>query len=133
MKIWRKIHIYSFGYFKLLTLFVGLCMFFISITGILLNHRHDFAWIDNTRVPTSFLPTGYQTKLDDVRAAQGLEDLFPEEAHSVPLMWLIQDLHTGDVLGPWGRIFYDLIGVSFVVLVITGVYMYFKIRKRKIF
>lgn len=133
MRNWRKFHIYSFGYFKLVSVFVGLCMFFISITGILLNHKHDFRWIDTTRVPTVVLPPAYQQKLDAVREAQGIADIFPEDAHSVPLLWLITDFHTGEILGSWGRWFYDVIGVSFSILAVTGIYMYFKIRRRKRF
>lgn len=133
MKNWRKVHIFSFGYFKLFSLFVALCMFFIAITGILLNHKHDFRWINTVRVPTVVLPPSYQTKLDSVREAQGIAELFPEEAHSAPILWLITDFHTGEILGSWGPLFFDLVGVSFALLSITGVVMYFKIRRRKRF
>jgi uncharacterized iron-regulated membrane protein len=105
-------------------------MLFISVTGFLLNHRHTFGWMETARVTTTILPSRYQTKLDDVRAAQGLGDLFPDQAHSVPLMWLVYDFHTGDILGSWGRIFYDAIAASFTVLAITGLYMYLRIRKK---
>ena len=131
MKTWRRIHMYSFGYFKAVGLLVGICIFFISITGFLLNHRHDFPWVDTTRVPTAVLPPAYQQRLDDVRGAQGLADLFPDEAHSVPLQWVITDLHTGEILGTWGPWFFDLIAASFTVLSVTGIIMYFKIRRRK--
>jgi hypothetical protein len=130
VKIWRKIHMYSFGYFKAVGLFVGVCMFFISITGFFLNHRHDFRWLDTTRVTTKILPPAYQQRLDDVREAQGLADLFPDEAHSVPLNWLVTDFHTGEILGKWGPLFYDLIAASFTILSVTGIVMYFKIRRR---
>ncbi len=130
MKTWRKVHIYSFGYAKIIAVVVCLHMVFIAVTGFLLNHRHDFGWMDTARVTTSILPGSYQQKLDDVREAQGLADLFPEQAHSAPAMWLIYDFHTGDILGPWGRYFYDAIAASFLVLAITGIYMYFKIRRR---
>ncbi len=133
MKTWRKFHMYSFGHFKLLSLVVVICMFFISITGFLLNHRHDFRWVDTTRVPTRILPPAYQVRLDNVREAQGLADLFPDEAKSVPLQWLITDFHTGEILGPYGPWFYDLISASFTVLCVTGIVMYFKIRRRKRF
>ncbi len=133
MKTWRKVHIYSFGYFKIIAVIVCLHMLFISITGFLLNHRHDFGWMETARVTTSILPGSYQQKLDDVRAAQGLADMFPDEAHSVPVMWLIYDFHTGDILGPWGRYFYDVIGTMYVILAITGIYMYFRIRRKSRF
>lgn len=131
MKTWRKIHIFSFGYFKFLSLFVAFCMFVIAITGVLLNHKHDFRWIEKTRVPTAILPPAYQQRLDGVREAQGIADLFPEEAHNVPTLWVITDLHTGEILGSWGPWFYDLIGVSFAFLALTGIVMYFRIRRRQ--
>jgi len=59
--------------------------------------------------------------------------LFPEEAHSVPVMWVITDLHTGDILGPWGRYFFDVVAGVFVVLAVTGIYMYFRIRRKSRF
>jgi len=130
MKTWRKFHIYSFGYSKIISVLVCLHMLFISITGFLLNHRHDFDWMETARVTTSILPGSYQTRLDNVREAQGLADLFPEQAHSVPVMWLIYDFHTGDILGSWGRYFYDAISFVFVMLAITGIYMYFRIRRK---
>ncbi len=133
MKTWRKVHMFSFGYFKHFSLFIAICMFFISITGFFLNHRHDFQWLDTTRVPTVILPPAYQERLDNVREAQGLADLFPDEAHSVPLQWLITDLHTGEILGKYGPWFFDLIAASFTVLCVTGIVMYFKIRRRKRF
>jgi len=131
MKNWRKVHIFSFGYTKLLSLFVAVCMFLIAITGILLNHKHDFRWMDTTRVTTSILPPAYQERLDAVREAQGMTDMFLDEAQSAPLHWLILDLHTGEFFGNYGPWFYDLIGVSFAVLSVTGIVMYFKMRRRK--
>jgi uncharacterized iron-regulated membrane protein len=133
MKNWRKVHIYSFGYFKVVGVFVCVCMVAMSITGFLLNHRHDFAWMETARVTTKILPERYQTRLDDVREAQGLADMFPEQAHSVPVNWVITDLHTGEILGPWGRYFFDAIAGVFVVLAITGIYMYFRIRRKSRF
>jgi hypothetical protein len=130
MKTRRKIHIYSLGYLKIVSLAVCVIMVVLSITGFLLNHRHDFAWMETTRVTTSILPERYQTRLDQVREAQGLADLFPEEAHSVPVMWLITDLHTGEILGPWGRYLYDVIAGVFVVLALTGISMYFRLRRK---
>ena len=133
MKNWRKVHLYSFGYLKVVSLFVCVIMVAISITGFLLNHRHDFGWMETARVTTRILPERYQTRLDAVREVQGLADLFPEEAHSVPVMWVITDLHTGDILGPWGRYFFDVVAGVFVVLAVTGIYMYFRIRRKSRF
>ncbi len=130
MKYWRKVHLFCFGYFKLISLWVCVHMVLIGLTGILLNHRHSWTWMDKVRVTTSILPDRYQTRLDTVREVQGIADLFPEEAHSVPLMWLIYDFHTGDILGPLGRSFFDLIAISFIVLAVTGIYMFLRIRRR---
>jgi uncharacterized iron-regulated membrane protein len=130
MKNWRKVHIYSFGYLKVVSIIVCVHMVFISITGFLLNHRHAFGWMETARVTTSILPERYQERLDRVREAQGIAELFPEDARSVPVMWLIYDFHTGDILGGWGRYFYDAIGGVFIILAITGIYMYFRIRRK---
>jgi len=131
MKYWRKVHIFSFGYYKIVSLFTSILLFIIAITGILYNHHHDFDVLSNGRLPTSILPGSYQERLDDVRQAQGIAELFPEEAHSVPVMWVVIDLHNGEFFGGfWGRIFYDLLGGAMAVLSITGIYMYFKVRKR---
>ncbi len=124
--LWRKIHIYSFGYFIIPAIVVSFLFITIAITGILYNHQHNFKIIEKGRVSTSFLPSSYQERLDKTRRAQGLEGLFPEEAQKVPVMWLIKDLHTGDFWGPWGRLFYDLVCISLLVLSITGCYLFFK-------
>ena len=60
---------YSFGYLKVVSVFVCVNMLAISITGFLLNHRHDFGWMETARISTSLLPERYQTRLDDVREA----------------------------------------------------------------
>ncbi len=122
--ILRKIHLYGFGYYKWLSVIVSITLVICAITGILYNHQHDFEFIEKGRISTSFLPDSYQERLDKIRKAQGLEDIFPEDADSVPVMWLIQDLHTGEFFGFWGRIFYDLIGIIIIVLAISGCYLY---------
>ncbi len=127
LPLWRKIHIYSFGYLKWPSIFVSVIFVVISITGILYNHTHDFEFLKKGRVATSFLPASYQERLDKTRQAQGLAELFPEEAHSVPALWLVKDLHTGDFFGPWGRIFYDLVGVSLITLAVSGCYLFLKL------
>ncbi|MDH4322140.1 MAG: PepSY domain-containing protein [Desulfobulbaceae bacterium] len=128
LALWRKIHIYSFGYLKWPSIFVSVIFVLISITGILYNHTHDFEFLKKGRVTTSILPDSYQQRLDQTRQAQGLADLFPEEAASVPVMWLVKDLHTGDFFGPWGRIFYDLVGASLIILAVTGCYLFLKLH-----
>ena len=127
----RKIHIYSFGYFKWSSILVSTVLIFIAITGVLYNHLHDFEFLEKGRISTSFLPDSYQERLDRTRKAQGLEDLFPEEADKIPVMWLVIDLHTGAFWGSWGRILYDFIAVSLITLSISGCYLLLKIRTRK--
>ena len=95
-----------------------------AITGVLYNHQHDFIFLEKGRISTRFLPDNYQERLDRTRKAQGLEQLFPEEADSVPIMWIIQDLHTGQIFGFWGRIFYDILGIMLIILSVTGGYLY---------
>lgn len=131
MKNWRKVHIYSLGYFKLVTLVTSSLLFIIAITGILYNHHHDFEFLRNGRIPTKFLPEKYQERLDRTRKAQDMEDMFPEEEHSVPVMWVIIDLHNGEFFGGMGgRIFYDVLAAVLALLSVTGIYMYFRVRKR---
>jgi hypothetical protein len=131
MKLWRKVHIFSFGYFKLLSLFTSCILLVIALTGILYNHTHDFRFLSTARVPTAILPDKYQERLDRTRQAQGTTEMFPEEAHSVPIMWLVIDLHNGEFFGGFaGRLLYDVIAGSLAVLAVTGIVMYFRIRKR---
>lgn len=129
--LWRKVHIYSFGYFILPALIMSFLFVVISITGILYNHQHDFHFLEQGRISTYFLPDSYQERLDTTRHAQGLEDVFPEEAKRIPVMWLIKDLHTGDFWGPWGRLFYDIVCISLFILSVTGFYLFFKMKKRQ--
>ena len=124
VSLWRKIHLYCFGYYKWLSLLISVFLVVCAVTGVLYNHHHDFEVLEKGRISTSFLPDKYQERLDRTRKAQGLENLFPEEANSVPVMWVIQDLHTGEIFGFWGRIFYDVIGIIIVILAISGCYLY---------
>ena len=130
LPLWRKVHLYCFGYYKWLSFIVSLFLIICVITGVLYNHQHDFQVLEKGRISTSLLPASYQERLDRTRKAQGLEDLFPEEAQSVPVMWVIKDLHTGAIFGFWGRVFYDLLGIMLTVLTITGCYLYL-VRKPK--
>lgn len=127
---WRKIHIYSFGYFILPALIISFLLAIISITGILYNHQHDFEILEKGRISTRFLPESYQERIDKVRFAQGLEELFPDEHNKIPVMWLIKDLHTGDFWGAWGRLFYDLVGISLLILATTGCYLFLKLKSK---
>ncbi len=129
--LWRKIHIYSFGYFKWLGILVSMLLILISITGILYNHSHDFDFLEKGRVSTTFLPDAYQERLDRTRKVQGLEDIFPDESKKIPVMWLIKDLHTGDFFGSWGRFLYDLVGISLIMLSVSGCYLFLKFRRIK--
>lgn len=128
-KLWRKIHLYSFGYFKWLSLLISLLMIIISITGILYNHHHDFKFLTSWRVPVEVVPDHFQERLEKTRALQGIPDMGEGQKQSVPLIWVVVDLHTGAFFGPLGRLFYDLIGVMFIVLAGSGIYLYWK-RKR---
>jgi uncharacterized iron-regulated membrane protein len=131
MKAWRKVHLFSFGYFKFVSMISSCILLIIALTGILYNHMHDFAFLEQARIPTSVLPDSYQERLDRTRKAQGLGDLFPEEAHSVPIMWVVIDLHNGEFFGGLpGRLFYDLVALSLGTLSVTGIVMYWRIRKR---
>ena len=95
------------------------------------THHHDFEFLRQGRVPTKILPAKYQERLDRTRQAQGLGELFPEEKNSVPVMWVIIDLHNGAFFGGMaGRIFYDLLGGVLALLSVTGIYMYFRVRHR---
>jgi len=130
LSLWRKIHLYSFGYYKWLSLLVSFFLVICATTGVLYNHQHDFKFLEKGRIATHYLPDSYQERLDRTRKAQGLEHLFPEEADSVPLMWVIQDLHTGQIFGFWGRIFYDLLGIMLIILALTGGYLYLARKPR---
>jgi uncharacterized iron-regulated membrane protein len=131
MRLWRKTHMFSFGYFKAVSLITSTLLLVIALTGILYNHQHDFDFLRNARISTSLLPDSYQARLDDVRAAQGFGNLFPEEAHNVPIMWVVIDLHNGSFFGGFGgQLLYDAIALSLTVLSVSGIVMYFRIRKR---
>jgi len=104
----------------------------ISITGILLIHQDDLKSIQTTRVPLSLLPDHYENRLETTRDRQGTKDLFTEN-RSVPLRWVILDLHTGDFFGKYGFLLYDLMAMIMLVMGSTGIYMYFRIRKNSTF
>ncbi len=132
MRTWRKFHRYTFGYSKWLSLLTVSLLLTISITGILLIHQDDIRAIHTTRVSLKALPDHYENRLERTRQKQGTTDVFAEE-RSVPLRWVILDLHTGDYFGKYGFLLYDLLSVMAMVLGTTGIYMYFIIRKKSNF
>lgn len=132
MRSWRKFHRYTLGYSKWISLVAAILLVVIALTGILLIHQDDLRVIQTGRVPLTILPDHYEGRLHSTRARQGTENILPEE-HSVPMRWVILDLHTGEFFGKYGPLFYDLLGVMLMVLGTTGVVMYFKIRKKSIY
>ena len=132
MRTWRKFHRYTFGYSKWISLVSVVLLIVISITGILLVHQDDLKTIQKSRVPLSVLPGHYENRLETTRERQGTKDIFAEE-ESIPLRWVILDLHTGDFFGKYGFLLYDVLAVVMLVMGSTGIYMYFKIRKNSIF
>jgi len=122
MKYWRKTHRLGFGYFRWISIFVGVFFILIAISGILLEHRHIMSrWT----IPAWLSPDSYVEKLEQVRISQGNAN---NAIKSVPVERIIWDLHSGAFWGKFGWLYYDLIAISMIVLSITGVYMYWKIR-----
>lgn len=132
MRTWRKFHRYTFGYSKWLSLVTVVLLIVISITGILLIHQDDLNVIQTSRVPLNILPGHYEDRLETTRDRQGTAELFTEN-DSVPLRWVVLDLHTGDFFGKYGFLLYDILAVIMLVMGSTGIYMYFKIRKNSTF
>ncbi len=99
----------------------------IALTGIMLIHEHDTTLFSRIRVPTAILPDSYQIRLDNIRKAQGVTSEFSSDRNSVPLYWLIYDLHSGEFFGSWAWIYYDLLSVALIVYAVTGIYMFFKL------
>jgi len=130
-RIWRLTHRYSFSHLKWLMTITSIVFIVIAVTGIVLIHEHDTTFFSQTRIPTSILPDRYQEKLDNMRAAQGVTELFSEDRDSVPLSWIIYDLHSGEFFGRWTWIYYDLLSAALVVYSITGIYMFFKLTRGK--
>jgi uncharacterized iron-regulated membrane protein len=132
MRTWRKFHRYTFGYSKWLSLVLVSLLIIISFTGILLIHQDDIKPLHTKRVSLNALPDHYEDRLDITRKNQGTSEVFATE-QSVPLRWVILDLHTGDFFGRYGALLYDLLSIIAIVLGTTGIYMYFKIRKNSVF
>ncbi len=132
MRTWRKFHRYTFGYSKWISLLSVILLITISFSGILLTHQDDIKPLHTKRVPLGVLPDHYEQRLDVTRERQGTTEIFAAE-QSVPLRWVILDLHTGEFFGKYGPLLYDLLAVMMLVLGTTGIYMYFKIRKHSAF
>ena len=132
MRTWRKFHRYTFGYSKWVSLISVVLLIVISVTGILLVHQDSLKVIQKSRVPLSMLPDHYDNRLETTRGRQGTKEIFREEK-SVPLRWVVLDLHTGDYFGKYGFLLYDILAVIMLVMGSTGIYMYFKIRKNSTF
>jgi len=64
-----------------------------------------------------------------MRAAQGISSKFEKDADSVPLSWLMYDLHSGEFFGNWTWIYYDLISVALIVYSVSGIYMFLILTK----
>lgn len=135
MKNWRRIHIYSFGYWRWLSTISALIIILIAVSGILLEHKTDFAFMEQTRVSTSYLPDSYAERLLQMRERQGTLEIYKNESLTVPLSWIVYDLHSGAFFGSWAPYFYDLIAVAMIVLSFTGIYMFLilkpKMKKRR--
>ncbi len=107
----------------------SIILIIISITGIVLIHEHNTQFFSQTRIDTSILPPQYQHRLETMRAAQGISSKFEKDADSVPLSWLMYDLHSGEFFGNWTWIYYDLISVALIVYSVSGIYMFLILTK----
>ncbi len=136
MKYWRKVHIYSFGYWRWLSIASAVITFVISVTGILLVHKNDFRFMDRTRISTKYLPDSYAQRLTEIREQQGTAEFYRDAESDVPLSWIVYDLHSGLIFGDWAKYYYDFIAVAMIILSVTGIYMYTilkpKLNKRRI-
>ena len=130
-RTWKLIHRYSFGSWKWFMIMTSIILINISITGIVLIHEHDTHFFSRTRITTSILPPQYQYRLDTMRQAQGTTSSFQKDANSVPLSWLMYDLHSGTFFGKWAWIYYDLISVALILYSISGIYLFIGIMKPK--
>ena len=110
MRTWRKFHRFTFGYSKWVSLISVSLLMIISITGILLIHQDDLSVVQTERVSLKLLPEHYSSRLEQTRAKQGTTNFFTAE-RSVPLRWVILDLHTGAFFGKYGPYLYDLLAI----------------------
>jgi len=111
--------------------FTSIILFFITLTGIILIHEHDTTFFSQSRVPTVILPDSYQHKLDNMRRSQGVTQQFSKDGDSVPLSWLIYDIHSGEIFGKYGWVYYDILSIALLVYTVTGFYMFFYLTRKK--
>ncbi len=130
-KTWRLIHKYSFSNLRWIMGFTSIILFFITLTGIILIHEHDTTFFSQSRVPTVILPDSYQHKLDNMRRSQGVTQQFSKDGDSVPLSWLIYDIHSGEIFGKYGWVYYDILSIALLVYTVTGFYMFFYLTRKK--
>ncbi len=109
----------------------SIVLIIIAITGILLIHEDDTTLLSRVRIPAAILPEHYQTRLNNLRIVQGMANQFNTDRNTVPLSWLIYDLHSGEFFGRWAWIYYDLLSAALVVYSVTGVYMFFKLMNNQ--
>ena len=129
LKTWRKIHIYSFGYLKSVSLVVSLFFVMMFVTGILLAHRHSFRFLATVEVPLTILPQAYTDRVDRMNDAQAV--IPGARLDGAPLDWVVRDLHTGKFFGTYGVYLYDVLTLILVVLSVTGIYLYIKLGLRR--
>jgi len=118
------------GYRRSLALVLALLFLTIAVTGFLLNHLHDFSFINRSYVPLWLLPSSYSERVETISRAQ--VDIPGGELPGAPLQWVIWDLHTGDFFGPWGVFFYDALTLLALVLIVTGFYMLYVTRSKRL-
>jgi uncharacterized iron-regulated membrane protein len=111
--------------------FTSVILIIITITGIILIHEHDTTFFSRTRVPAYLLPDRYQHKLDNMRRSQGVTTQFSKDRDTVPLSWLIYDLHSGEIFGKYGWVYYDILSVALLVYTGTGIYMFLYLTRKK--
>jgi hypothetical protein len=128
LKTWRIWHRNILGYFRWLTVVSALFIFVIALTGILLEHKNDFHFLQTSRIPAKWLPTQYTDRLLATRAAQKLPT---NNTLYVPLSWIVYDLHSGDLFGEAGVLYYDLVALALGILSITGIWMFIVVTKKR--
>lgn len=84
-------------------------------TGFLLQHR-DTLRLDEHSISRKLLPSGYRT-----------EDLRPTVRADI----VITDLHSGRLLGTTGALVLDAVTIVWLVMLVTGLVMYFSRSRSK--
>jgi len=128
LKNWRIWHRNILGYFRWLTVLSAVFIFIIALTGILLEHKTDLHFLQTSHIPAKWLPSHYTDRLRVIRSAQEQGD---DQIMSVPLSWVLYDLHSGDFFGIGGTIYYDLVAAAMGVLSVTGIWMFIVVTKKR--